>query len=79
MVYGAGGFARAALFALHHLGYRVRIAARDDGRARALAARGDWEVEPGGVPVRREADRVVVNATPLGVEGEVPACLAGCP
>jgi shikimate 5-dehydrogenase/shikimate kinase/3-dehydroquinate dehydratase len=79
VICGAGGFARAALFALRHLGYRVRIAARDDERARALAAHGEDEVEPGGVPVRREADRVVVNATPLGVGGEVPAFLARMP
>ncbi len=75
IVFGAGGFARAAAFALDRLGYRVRIVARDGARAAALAGHGGWEVEASGTPTRRAGDRVLVNATPLGADGAPPAFL----
>ncbi len=70
-VYGTGGFARAAVHALRVRGYEARLGGRDGGDgpkvARALGVR--WG---GPAFVRSTADRVVVNTTPLGVDGAPP-------
>jgi len=75
-VFGAGGFARAAGAALEERGYAVRVAARDPGRARALADELGWEAAPGGRYERRAMDAVVVNATPQGADGTPPEFVA---
>jgi shikimate 5-dehydrogenase/shikimate kinase len=78
LVYGAGGFARAAVHALRHAGYAVRVGSRDEARGRAFAAAtgATWA---GPRLARGPRDRVVVNATPLGALGEDPAPLRDFP
>ncbi len=72
-VYGAGGYARAAVWALRERGYEVRLGARDD-RAGPITAATCGAAWAGPRYVRQEGDRVVVNATPAGASGEpVPA------
>ncbi len=75
-VYGAGGFARAAIVALRQRGYEVRIGARDASAGRVLAAGTDatW---CGTRYERRDADRVVLNATPAGADGGPVTAFAG--
>ena len=75
LVLGAGGAARAALWALSSIRPRVNVlvANRTRGRAEAIAAIGaseviDWELR--NVAAAR-AD-VIVNATSLGMTGEPP-------
>lgn len=68
VVFGAGGAARAAAVALGRLGARVEVVARRDDAAAdvaALARRMGADVGRVGEP------RMVVNATPLGLRGEV--------
>lgn len=70
LLLGAGGSARAIAHALAERGAVVTVANRTPGRARALAR----EVRGGAVPIRalaREVPRadIVVNATPVGMEG----------
>ncbi len=78
---GAGGAARAVVVALASIGTRVTVAARDPGRARALADLVDSSLDVVGVDDPALGDRVaaadlVVNATPLGWHGErLPAAL----
>lgn len=73
LVLGAGGAARAVVKALDYLGAGdVVVAGRDSARAESVAdlagaARASlWDEAPG---LAREAD-LVVNATPLGMDGE---------
>ena len=75
LVYGAGGYARAAASALEARGYAVRVAARDGTRAQALAREGGWACD-GTTFQRRVDDRVLCNATPAGVAGALPEALA---
>jgi shikimate dehydrogenase len=74
-VYGAGGYARAAAFALMRRGYAVRLGSRDESRGRVLASAvgASWS---GTRYERRSADRVFVNATPLGADGSTPHVFA---
>lgn len=67
LILGAGGAAAAVLIALQHR--VVHLAARRDDMARHLAARVGYEVTvmPFGSPV---PGAIVVNATPLGMNGE---------
>lgn len=72
VVLGAGGAARAIVHALGGAGADVTVAAR-----REDAARGAAELAPGGaaipvIDVPVETFDVVVNATPLGMQGEPP-------
>ncbi|MFV1958596.1 MAG: type I 3-dehydroquinate dehydratase, partial [Planctomycetota bacterium] len=72
-VYGTGGFARAAAFALSDRGYAVRIGARGADAGRRLARAGGWPFAGDRLEARAD-DRVLVNATPAGAGGEpVPA------
>ena len=69
VVLGGGGFARAAIVALRAQGLPVRVFGR--GRARATAA--EFGVEFGGeIPDVRGDEAVVVNATPVGADGDLP-------
>lgn len=76
LVLGAGGAARAIALALGAAGASVTVAARRDSAA-ADAARlaGGDGVELADAPV--EEFEVVVNATPLGMQGEPPPFDAG--
>ncbi|HVM13829.1 MAG TPA: shikimate dehydrogenase [Egibacteraceae bacterium] len=68
VVFGAGGAARAAAVALGRLGARVEVVARRDDAAADVAALARRM----GAEVGRVVDpRLVVNATPLGLRGEV--------
>ncbi|HEV8206325.1 MAG TPA: shikimate dehydrogenase [Acidimicrobiia bacterium] len=72
LVIGAGGAARAITHALGRVGARVTVAARRPDAARSaagLAPAGD-AVGLDGIAV--EGFDVVVNATPLGMDGEAP-------
>ncbi len=69
IVFGAGGAARAVAVALGRLGARVRIDARRAGPAsqvHALARSVGADELPAG-----ERARLVINATPLGLHGEI--------
>ena len=73
LILGAGGAARACAVALLEHGNNVDIANRDPARAEALAR----SIEVGGRhpqvvqwPKGREPGDAVVNATPLGLNGE---------
>lgn len=71
VVLGAGGAARAISLALGNAGARVTVAARRLDAARVCAELAGGEgIELDGLSVR-EAD-VVVNATPVGMQGESP-------
>ncbi len=75
-VYGAGGYARAAVWALLERGYDVRLGARHDLRGEITAA--TCGVRFGGTHFERQAaDAVVVNATPAGADGAEVAAFAG--
>lgn len=74
VILGAGGAARAVIWALLARGFApVHVVNRTAGRAEALAARFGRDVRPAGLDVPphllREA-RVLVNATSLGMEGQ---------
>jgi len=72
VVVGAGGAGRAITHALGRVGADVTVAARRPGAARSAAS-----LAPGGVAVGLdelavERFDVVVNATPIGMDGEPP-------
>jgi 3-dehydroquinate dehydratase/shikimate dehydrogenase len=67
LLYGAGGAARAAAFALAQAGAVVAICARRAGRARALARAVGGEVVARG-QLRREFFDGIVNCTPVGMQ-----------
>jgi shikimate dehydrogenase len=74
LVLGAGGAARAIVHALGHAGARVTIAARraDAGAQAARLAPGAHVIAFGEIDAAvRDAD-VIINATPIGMAGEVP-------
>ena len=67
LLLGAGGAARAVAFALADAGARLVIANRDEGKARALAARVGADGR-GAEEVARASDHeIVVNATSVGM------------
>lgn len=68
LVAGSGGAARAAVFALHRLGASVLVLARDEAKAKALAAQVGGE--SGSLAELRSAKwDLLVNATPVGSAG----------
>ena len=67
VLFGAGGAARAAAVALGRVGARVEVAAR---RAEAAADVASLAARAGAQVGDVAAPRCVINATPLGLEGE---------
>jgi shikimate dehydrogenase len=68
-VLGAGGAARACVWALVQTGATVRVWNRTQPRAHALAAElGAEVVKPGGEPLGADTYDVLVNATSVGLE-----------
>jgi 3-dehydroquinate dehydratase / shikimate dehydrogenase len=67
LIFGAGGVARAAAFALAEAGARVEICARRQWPARELArAVGGGVVARGALP--SESFDAIINATPIGMQ-----------
>jgi len=66
LIFGAGGAARAAAFALARAGAFVRICARRERAARDLARAVDGEVVPWRA-LRTESFDAILNATPIGM------------
>ena len=66
LIFGAGGAARAAAFALARAGATVSICARRERAAKQLARATGGEVLPRRVLRRRSFD-AIVNATPIGM------------
>lgn len=77
LVYGTGGFARAAVVGLGRRGYAVRVTGRTPEAVDRLA--DVLGVEAAGDARRRAEDQVLVNATPLGADGRNVAPLADTP
>ena len=66
LIYGAGGSARAAAFALVHAGGQVSICARRESAAKSLARAAGAEAISRG-SLRSQKFDVVLNATPIGM------------
>jgi 3-dehydroquinate dehydratase / shikimate dehydrogenase len=66
LIFGAGGVARAAAFALARAGARVGICARRERAARELAKAVGGEALPRRA-LRSESFDVILNATPIGM------------
>jgi len=66
VIYGAGGAARAAAFALHHAGAQVFICARRPEGARKLAKAVGGEAIPRSA-LRTQKFDTLLNATPIGM------------
>ncbi|KAF1075389.1 shikimate dehydrogenase [Methanogenium sp. MK-MG] len=68
VVFGAGGAARAAVYALQDLGMEVTVLNRTPDRARHMARHFGCEY---GTPAAYDPEKtdVIVNATPVGMEG----------
>ncbi len=75
-VLGAGGAARAVVYALKNAGANVKIFARDLAKAKSLAV--DFQVELKELPKTKDQNPktdfkdfdILVNATPLGMKGK---------
>lgn len=65
-VFGAGGAARAVVFALKQVGAEVSVFARNAAKAHSFGAEFDVDVHPFG---GASGFDIVVNATPLGMKG----------
>lgn len=74
LVLGAGGAARAIVYALGGAGARVTVAARrpDAGARAAALAPGATTVGFAGLEASVAAADIIVNATPIGMGGEPP-------
>jgi len=70
LIFGAGGAARAAAFALAQGGALVALLARSEAKARGLARAVGGEVIERG-RLRREFFDAIVNATPVGMFPQV--------
>ena len=68
-VFGAGGAARACLFALKQAGAEVTIFARNVKKAKNLAA--EFKVELRTTNYELQGFDIIINATPLGTKGEL--------
>ncbi len=76
-VYGAGGYARAAVHAATRAGWRVRVAARHERSALTLAEAFGVSFAGSSLYERRPGDGLVIHATPAGADGQpVPAFAA---
>jgi 3-dehydroquinate dehydratase / shikimate dehydrogenase len=72
-VLGAGGAARAAVYALKNEGAKVAIFARDFKKANTLAREFDAEISEFPIENRKskiENQEILVNTTPLGMKGK---------
>lgn len=69
LVLGAGGAARAAVFGLRAKGAKVFLLNRTRGRAEALAAVADAQVQPRETLAAAYFD-IVINSTPYGMRGK---------
>jgi 3-dehydroquinate dehydratase/shikimate dehydrogenase len=67
LIFGAGGVARAAAFALAQAGARVGICARREGAARELAKAVGGDIVPRSA-LRSECFDAIINATPVGMQ-----------
>ncbi len=68
-IIGAGGGARAAIYALQKEGAKVTVFARDSGKAKALA--GEFDAALNNLQDADFTDfNIVINATPLGMKGK---------
>jgi 3-dehydroquinate dehydratase/shikimate dehydrogenase len=76
LLYGAGGAARAAAFALSQAGSIVCLSARRMQRARALARAVGGQAVPRG-ELRREYFDAIVNCTPVGMHSAASAAHRG--
>jgi 3-dehydroquinate dehydratase / shikimate dehydrogenase len=76
LLFGAGGAARAAAFALAQAGSIVCICARRPERARALARAAGGQVVARG-DLKREFFDAIVNCTPIGMHPRGGSPLAG--
>jgi shikimate dehydrogenase len=72
VIYGAGGSARAAAFALEHAGARVFVCARRPEAARKLAKAVGGEAIPRSA-LRTERFGALLNATPIGMRPQEKA------
>jgi len=68
VVFGAGGAARAAVYALQDLGMEVMVLNRTPDRARTIARHFGCEYDTPDAYDPENTD-VIVNATPVGMEG----------
>jgi 3-dehydroquinate dehydratase/shikimate dehydrogenase len=66
LIFGAGGVARAAAFALARAGAQVAICARRENAARQLAKAAGGESVPRSA-LQRESFDAILNATPVGM------------
>jgi 3-dehydroquinate dehydratase / shikimate dehydrogenase len=69
LVFGAGGSARAAIFALTRAGAAVSVCARRNATARELARAAGAEVVPRRA-LKTESFDAILNATPVGMHPE---------
>lgn len=67
LIFGAGGSARAAAFALAHAGALVSVCARRESAAKQLARAVGGETLPR-TALRGEKFSAIVNATPIGMQ-----------
>ncbi len=72
LVFGAGGSARAAAFALAKAGAQVFVCARRESAARMLARAVEGEVVPRAT-LRKSKFDAILNATPVGMHPQVQA------
>ncbi len=71
-ILGAGGAARACLYALKTVGAKVTIFARDTDKAKSLAEEFQADLQELKTQNSKlETFQIVVNATPLGTKGEL--------
>lgn len=68
-ILGAGGAARACIYALQNEGVEVTVFARDPQKAESLASEFSCEILQ--LPATDNQSPITINATPLGTKGEL--------